>query len=101
MCSPAWSVVDPRDRSIDYVARGITSLIDKNYVPQMFARADSGLPGLQSAMVVMERWHAAIGCPPFGRSSGHSRPAVQDAGDHAAVRPRSALTCGSAARALP
>lgn len=49
--------------AFDFEHNTIMSLVNKTGVPQIFAQADPMLPGLQSAMVVLERWHAYLGQP--------------------------------------
>ena len=51
----------------DFMHGTITSLINKNKVPQIFAQADPTLPGLASAMVVLEKWYALQGAPGANR----------------------------------
>ncbi|HKP58655.1 MAG TPA: hypothetical protein VJV78_18165 [Polyangiales bacterium] len=59
---------------IDFANGTIMSLMNKNGVPQIFAQADPALPGLASAMVVLERWYAHEGQP------AHDQPIVSDLG---------------------
>jgi len=49
--------------AVDFEHGTITSLVNKNGVPQIFAQSDSDLPGLASMMVLLKRWHERRGCP--------------------------------------
>lgn len=49
--------------AIDFEHGTITSLVNKNGVPQIFAQSDPELPGLESLILLLKRWHEHCGCP--------------------------------------
>lgn len=60
--------------SFDFENGTIVSLESKTGLPQIFAQSDSTLPGMESLMVLLKRWHEHCGCPP------PSAPIVPDLG---------------------
>jgi integrase len=51
---------------VDFEHGTITSLESKTDLPQIFAQSDPALPGLETLMVVLKRWHEHLGCPDDG-----------------------------------
>ena len=49
--------------SLDFEHNTVMSLVSKTDVPQIFAQSDPQLPGLQTMMVVLERYEAHVGFP--------------------------------------
>lgn len=50
-------------RNLDFEHSTITSLVSKTELPQIFAQADPLLPGLETLMIVLKRYHELCGCP--------------------------------------
>jgi integrase len=49
--------------AVDFEHRTLTSLVNKNGVPQIFALSDATLPRLESLLVLLKRWHEHRSCP--------------------------------------